>query len=91
MQPKADLSGAFQPEVACQNTATYSLKHGLAAAAEFVCLLIHCKNKLYSLSSLCHSAAILLTTYSTKWYSFPQENVQSVQIVDIFSVSECCL
>ena len=43
MQPKADFAGACQPAVACPNTATQSLKHGLANAAAFVCLLIQCK------------------------------------------------
>ena len=93
MHPFSDLSGACQEKGACHTTATHSLKHGLAGVAagnfkkKLVCLLIYCNETVHFVPVFCLGIGYI----QYKMASFPQENVQSVQFVDVSSVPECCL
>ena len=66
---------------ACHNSATKSLKHGLAAAfasKAFVCLLIHCKETVQFMQFV-QECCLAIEYIQYKMVFFPQEYVQSVQ------------
>ena len=53
----------------------------------FVCLLIYC-NETVHFGPVC---CLAIGYIQYKMVSFPQENLQSVQFVDVSSLPECCL
>ena len=56
----------------------------------FVCLLIHCEETVQFMQFV-PECCLAIEYIQYKMVSFPQENVQSVQFVDVSSVPECCL
>ena len=56
----------------------------------FVCLLIHCEESVQFMQFV-RECCLAIEYIQYKMMSFPQENVQSVELVDVSSVPECCL
>ena len=93
MHPFSDLSGAcqkkgdaiIQPHTPSNMVWQVLLLETFKTA--FVCLLIYCNETVHCVLMCCLAVGYI----QYKMVSFPQENVQSVQFVDVSSLPECCL